>query len=228
MHPLKERDEYVAYKLITLPCIFFMFILIKLIHFSFLCDVCNEVHEHMQWLSELWWDRNIMVTSLEAHFQTSLFIGYSKRTSNYPKRITLSNSTHMMSMADHVAIGVETLRIDNGCSLEKEFIGWIRMNPWMVIYQTINQIDSCHICVCGRLTWDTKDILCMDDCVLIMSYESLATGSQKIYILDTEWSKINRKKMKKNKGAHASLVEILSFILFLSWWRALKRRSNYL
>ena len=44
---------------------------------------------------------------------------YSRRTSNYPKRIKLSNITHMMSMVDLVAIGVETLRIDNGCSLEK-------------------------------------------------------------------------------------------------------------
>ena len=29
----------------------------------------------------------------------------------------------MMSMTDLVAIGVETQRIDNGCSLEKEFDG---------------------------------------------------------------------------------------------------------
>ena len=41
-------------------------------------------------------------------------------TSNYPERITLSDLTHMMSMTDHLAIGVETLRIDSGCSLEKE------------------------------------------------------------------------------------------------------------
>ena len=34
-----------------------------------------------------------------------------------------------MSMADHIAIGVETLRIDSGCSLEKEFTELIRMNP---------------------------------------------------------------------------------------------------
>ena len=54
---------------------------------------------------------------------------YSKRISNYPKRITLSGLTHMMSMVDFVAIGVETLRIDSGCSLEKEFIKFIHMNP---------------------------------------------------------------------------------------------------
>ena len=56
-------------------------------------------------------------------------MGYLRRTLNYPERITLSDLTHMMSMADHVAIGVETLRIDSGCSLEKEFIELIRMNP---------------------------------------------------------------------------------------------------
>ena len=56
-------------------------------------------------------------------------MGYSRRTSNYPERIALSNPTHMVSMADHIPIGVETLRIDSGCSLEKEFTELIRMNP---------------------------------------------------------------------------------------------------
>ena len=56
-------------------------------------------------------------------------MGYSRRTSNYSERITLSNPTHMMSMADLIGIGVETLRIDSGCSLEKEFTELIRMNP---------------------------------------------------------------------------------------------------
>ena len=54
---------------------------------------------------------------------------YSKRTSNYLKRIALSNPTHIMSMADAIAIGVETVRIDSGCSLEKEFTELIHMNP---------------------------------------------------------------------------------------------------
>ena len=49
--------------------------------------------------------------------------------SNYPEKITLSNPTHMMSMADLVAISVETLRIDSVCSLEKEFTKLIYMNP---------------------------------------------------------------------------------------------------
>ena len=52
-----------------------------------------------------------------------------RRISNYLERITLSDLTHMISMADLVAISVETPRIDSGCSLEKEFIELIRMNP---------------------------------------------------------------------------------------------------
>ena len=50
-------------------------------------------------------------------------------TSNYPKRIALSNPSHMMSITDPIAISVETLRIDSGCSLEKEFTELICMNP---------------------------------------------------------------------------------------------------
>ena len=53
---------------------------------------------------------------------------YSRRTSNYTERITLSNPTYMMSITDPIAIGVETLRIDSGFSLEKEFTELIRMN----------------------------------------------------------------------------------------------------
>ena len=55
-------------------------------------------------------------------------MGYSRGTSNNPERISLSALTHMMSMVDPIAIGVETLRIYNGCSLEKEFIELICMN----------------------------------------------------------------------------------------------------
>ena len=54
---------------------------------------------------------------------------YSSRTSNYPERISLSNPSHMMSMADPIAIGVEILKIDSGCSLEKEFAKLNRKNP---------------------------------------------------------------------------------------------------
>ena len=56
-------------------------------------------------------------------------MGYSRRTSNDPERIALSNLTQMMSIADPIAIGVETLRIDSGCSLEKELTELIRINP---------------------------------------------------------------------------------------------------
>ena len=56
-------------------------------------------------------------------------MGYSIGTSNYPKRILLSDQTHMMSMADLIIIGIETLKIDSGCSLEKEFTELILMNP---------------------------------------------------------------------------------------------------
>ena len=66
--------------------------------------------------------------------------------------LTLSNQSHMLSMTDPIAIGVETLRINSGCSLEKEFTELIRMNPLMVLYLTVNQVDSCHSCVCGPLT----------------------------------------------------------------------------
>ena len=56
-------------------------------------------------------------------------MGYSRRTSNYPERIVLSNPSHMMSMVNTIAISVETVRIDSGCSLEKEFTELIHMNP---------------------------------------------------------------------------------------------------
>ena len=91
----------------------------------------------------------------------------------------------MMTMIDTMAIGVETLRIDSECSLEKDFIELIHMNPWMVIIPNVNQVYSCHGGVCGPLIWDTKDILWMDDHTLIMTYESLATGYLKRRIWDT-------------------------------------------
>ena len=56
-------------------------------------------------------------------------MGYSRRTLNYLERIVLSNQTHIMSMVDPIAIGIETLRIDSGCSLEKEFTELIGINP---------------------------------------------------------------------------------------------------
>ena len=56
-------------------------------------------------------------------------MGYLRRTLIYSKIIELSNLTHMMIMVDPIAIDVETLRIDSGCSLEKEFTELIHMNP---------------------------------------------------------------------------------------------------
>ena len=61
-------------------------------------------------------------------FQILIFMGYSRRKSNYPERILLSDPTHMMSMLDLVAIGVKTPQIDSGCSLEKEFNELICIN----------------------------------------------------------------------------------------------------
>ena len=54
---------------------------------------------------------------------------YLRRISNYLERIVISNLTHMMSMADLVVVGMETLRINGGRSSDKEFTKLILMNP---------------------------------------------------------------------------------------------------
>ena len=54
---------------------------------------------------------------------------YSRNISNYPERILLFDPTHIMSMTDLIAIVVETIRIDNGYSLEKECTELFYMNP---------------------------------------------------------------------------------------------------
>ena len=54
---------------------------------------------------------------------------YSRRISNHLERIVLCDLTHMMSIADCVAIGVETLRIDSRCYMKKEFTQLIHINP---------------------------------------------------------------------------------------------------
>ena len=46
-------------------------------------------------------------------------MGYSKRTSNYSERISLSDLTHMMSLVDPVAIVIETPTIDRGALWRK-------------------------------------------------------------------------------------------------------------
>ena len=56
-------------------------------------------------------------------------MGYSRGILNYLEIIALSDQTHMMSMADLVAIGVETLRIYNGRSSKKECSKSVSMNP---------------------------------------------------------------------------------------------------
>ena len=50
-------------------------------------------------------------------------------TLNYPKRITLSYSTHMTNMADPIATDMEIPTIYSGFSLGKEFTKLIRINP---------------------------------------------------------------------------------------------------
>ena len=48
---------------------------------------------------------------------------------NYLNKIILFDIAHMMAgIVDLVGIGMVTPRIDNGCSLEKEFIELISMN----------------------------------------------------------------------------------------------------
>ena len=79
-------------------------------------------------------------------------------------------------------------RIDSECSLEKEFTELICTNPWMILYLTINHINSCHSCVYDPLTWDPEEILWMDECVLIMIYKSLITRFLKYYLLDKTWN----------------------------------------
>ena len=53
---------------------------------------------------------------------------YLRRILNYLERITQFDLIHMMSMIDHIAIGIETPSIDYGRSLEKEVTKLIRNN----------------------------------------------------------------------------------------------------
>ena len=57
-----------------------------------------------------------------------------------------------MSMVNLVPIGVEIEWMYNRCSLEKEFIELININPSTFIYPIINQVDSCHGGVYNQLT----------------------------------------------------------------------------
>ena len=58
-----------------------------------------------------------------------LFLGYLRRTLNYLKKIRFFNLTHMMSMTNLMAIGMEIPMIDNVYSLEKEFSKLIHLSP---------------------------------------------------------------------------------------------------
>ena len=75
---------------------------------------------------------------------------YLRRTPNYLERITLYDLTHMMSMANPVAISVETLKIDSGCSLEKEFTELrtklsIKLIHVSVVYRSIDLRNQRHL-----------------------------------------------------------------------------------
>ena len=61
-----------------------------------------------------------MITSFKTYVLNILIRGISEKNSTIVR---------LMSMTDPIAIGVETLRIDSGCSLEKEFTELICMNP---------------------------------------------------------------------------------------------------
>ena len=56
-----------------------------------------------------------------------------RRRLNYLERITLFDPTHMMSMVDSIAIGVEIPRINSEYSLEKEFTE-------LFLYESLNSI----------------------------------------------------------------------------------------
>ena len=87
----------------------------------------------------------------------------------------------MMSMTDPVAINIETLMIDSGCSLEKFFTALIHTNSWMILFWTIYEVDSCHSYV---FVLRHEIIKTCHDCVLTMTYESLATKSLKCHRLN--------------------------------------------
>ena len=75
---------------------------------------------------------------IKSYYRYHSVLNISRRTSNYPIGITLSHSTHMMSVIDPVVIGLKMPKIDNMYFLTKNFIKLISMNPQMILYQTIN------------------------------------------------------------------------------------------
>ena len=69
-----------------------------------------------------------MITSLYTYVLKIPIRGIFEKDIDYHEIIILYDLTHMMSIVDPVAIGVETQRIDSGYSLEKEFTELIHMN----------------------------------------------------------------------------------------------------
>ena len=132
--PLVIDGCYVTHKSITLPCISFIFIEMKFIHFHscvmFTMKSMSIFNDYVNY------NTIIILRSLvfKCMFSTFLFVRYLIRISNYLERIVLSVLTHIMSMADPIAISVETLRIDSGCSLDKESTKLIRVNLSMIFY----------------------------------------------------------------------------------------------
>ena len=53
---------------------------------SFLCDVCNEVHEHMQSLSELWYNYYVMITSLKTCGLNIIIHGIFKKDIKFSRK----------------------------------------------------------------------------------------------------------------------------------------------
>ena len=98
-----------------------------------------------------------MINSLYTYVLNIFIHGIFEKDINlFRKNNTILSNSYLINMADLVAVSVETLRIDNECFLAKEFIELIYMNPRMVLCQTVNQVDSCHNCLRGPLTWAPK------------------------------------------------------------------------
>ena len=57
-----------------------------------------------------------------------LFMGYLRRKSKYPERISQNVPTHITSMTDPIAIDIEIPKIYGMCFFKKEFTKLICMN----------------------------------------------------------------------------------------------------
>ena len=57
-----------------------------------------------------------------SHYHSSVIFSIRvifKKDIELLKKIALSDLTHIMNIADHLVINMETIRINSGCSLEK-------------------------------------------------------------------------------------------------------------